>query len=287
PLSGSDRSESATESDMPGLPGYVVPGVSDMGLEGPAAVTIGGITTMEPEIELGPEPSPTEEQLQAELDAQGLAGTPATELPEAGDADPASIYEEMARQGTNPPLEPAGNIASVGAAAEELEAARQAGTGERERDDELSGPGLVEGLVHNVETPGPEQKPERRPREPRATRPLAEEPPTPSSAAPNGERPDIEEQPTAPRRRVQPEGTQTSTRAAPRTTQAHVQARGGTAAGKSGAAGTSRGGTTKSASNSGTTSASSRAKGNARGARGSNETKNSKGTGKGKRGSAH
>ncbi|HEX6798967.1 MAG TPA: alpha/beta hydrolase, partial [Ktedonobacterales bacterium] len=46
PLSGSDRSESATESDMPGLPGYVVPGVSDMGLEGPAAVTIGGITTM-------------------------------------------------------------------------------------------------------------------------------------------------------------------------------------------------------------------------------------------------
>ena len=257
--------ESAAESGMPGTPGYVVPGVSDMGLQGPAAVTIGGITTMEPEIELGPEPSPTEAQLQAELDEQGLAGTPAAELPEAGDADPASIYEEMARQGTNPPLEPAGNIAGVAAGAEELEAARQAG----ERDEDVAGPGQVEGLVHSVETTGPGSVPERRRRETRATRPLADESTTPPSAA-NGGQLSTEEQPTAPQRRIQP-----------REAQAHVQTRGGTSAG---GRDTIRGSTT---SKSGGKSAASRTKGGARSARGSKETKESKGTSKSKHGPEH
>ncbi len=251
------ESESAAEreSDMPGLPGYVVPGVSDMGLEGAATVTIGGITTMEPELELGPEPTPTEAELQAELEEQGLAGTPAEMLPEAGDADPASIDEELARQGTNPPLEPEGNIASVEVAAEELRAAQQMG----KRDDELAGPGQMEGLVHNVETP--ESAPAERPR--RRTRPLDEE-----SA-------DVSEHPTAPQRRVRPDTAQSSTRAAStrREASAHVE--------------TTRGATTGGASPRATmTPRATKGTGQTKGTKGTKGTKDSdrsRGTGKSKR----
>jgi pimeloyl-ACP methyl ester carboxylesterase len=121
--SGSEAGE-AWERDMPGTPGYVVPGVSDMGLEGASTVTIGGITTMEPELELGPEPVPSEAALQADYREQGLEGTPTELLPEAGEAAPSAPPEEQAREGTNPPLAPADNIASVEAAAGEQEAAQ-------------------------------------------------------------------------------------------------------------------------------------------------------------------
>ena len=293
--SGANLAESneRDENAIPGLPGYVVPGVSDMGLQGSAAVTIGGITTMEPEIELGPEPSPTEEQLQAELNAQGLAGTPAAMLPEAGDADPASIYEEMARQGTNPPLEPEGNIASVAAAAEELKAARSTGEPGAHAEQQIERGqerGQMEGLTQIVETP-PAAPAERTPR---ATHPLNAEPAAPagpSTAEASSEQANIEEQPTAPQRRVRSDEAQSSTRVAPRKPSAHVQATRASSAGgaprraqpatdATGSGRTSRGTAGASRTQSGGKSAKST------NARSSKETKKTKATGPNKRTSA-
>lgn len=74
-----------------------------------------------------------------------------------------------------------------------------------------------------------------RARERRATRPLKGEPPPAADA--DGELLDDAEQPTAPRRRVRPEGSQSptsATRAAPREQPAHMQARGHTARGSEG-----------------------------------------------------
>lgn len=212
---GGDGGE-AWERDMPGMPGYVVPGVSDMGLEGASTVTIGGITTLEPELELGPEPVPSEAELQAEYREQGLEGTPSELLPEAGEAAPSALPEERAREGTHSPLAPADTIASV-EAAREREIAQAEG--------EQSGAGGGEGVIRGAPTSPPGATAE-------------EEPPRPSD--------ETDEHPTAPHPRVPP-GPQASARTAPsRRSSAHPAPRA-----KSGKSGSGQGGAKPSGSKSG------------------------------------
>ena len=74
-----------------GTPGAVTPGISDMGFEGLDAITKSGITTIEPEVTLGPASA-------AEV-ASGLTeapSTPAAILPEAGDATPTTPATDTA-----------------------------------------------------------------------------------------------------------------------------------------------------------------------------------------------
>jgi pimeloyl-ACP methyl ester carboxylesterase len=85
-----------------GTPGYTVPGVSDMGLDGPSTPDVGGITALGgPSVTLGPADVPGE-------DADD--GEPSALLPEAGEAEPEDSAEHAARLGLDPPLEPADNI---------------------------------------------------------------------------------------------------------------------------------------------------------------------------------
>jgi len=85
-----------------GTPGYTVPGVSDMGLDGPSTPDVGGITALGgPSVTLGPADVPGE-------DADD--GEPSALLPEAGEAEPDDSDEHAARLGLDPPLEPADNI---------------------------------------------------------------------------------------------------------------------------------------------------------------------------------
>jgi len=125
-----------------GEPGYVVPGVSDMGLDGPSAVTTSitssGTTGAEAPL-LGPA---------AEVGG-GIVNpqdeTSAAALPEAGEAAPEEPAERAAREGVSPPLEPADNIAEVTAAGQDIAAAHARGE-PAERGD-------VAGLAETVRTP--------------------------------------------------------------------------------------------------------------------------------------
>ncbi|MFI5272816.1 MAG: alpha/beta fold hydrolase [Ktedonobacterales bacterium] len=207
----SDERDERDERAIPGLPGYVVPGVSDMGQDGPAAVTIAGITTIEPEIELGPEPERTEQERTQLLQEEGLVGTPADLLPEAGDADPASRAEALAREGVNPPLEPETNIASVATAAQEIEAARG--------DETPPGSGEMPGRSQVIETPEMPGLPEA---------PGAEQAQPGTRAGPAGTNSEGttpaagDEAPTTPQPRVAPRA-QSNAQAAPREPSAHTE----------------------------------------------------------------
>jgi pimeloyl-ACP methyl ester carboxylesterase len=94
------REEPSTRDDAPatagtGEPGYVVPGINDMGLDGPAVVTIGGVGNIAPDASGGAEdasPSFTGD------DAPSLG----EDLPEAGDASPADPDERAAREAQLP-----------------------------------------------------------------------------------------------------------------------------------------------------------------------------------------
>ena len=139
-----DTLAAASEPTEPtvGEPGYVVPGVSDMGLDGLAAVTtsITSSGTMGADAPLlGPE---------AEVGG-GIVNpqdeTSAAALPEAGEAAPEEPAERAAREGVSPPLEPADNIAEVTAAGQDSAAAHAHGE-PAERGD-------VAGLAETVRTP--------------------------------------------------------------------------------------------------------------------------------------
>ncbi|HEV2457255.1 MAG TPA: alpha/beta fold hydrolase [Ktedonobacterales bacterium] len=130
---------------MPGSPGYVVPGVSDMGLDGPAAVTVGDITTLEPELTLGPE-EPESPVAGDQRVSEGEGDEMLELLPEAGAAAPEDSAEQGAREGDGPPTEPDANSADVAEAARDLAVSHTA-------DDTLAGPGDVAGLAHVVQTP--------------------------------------------------------------------------------------------------------------------------------------
>ncbi|MGH2484706.1 MAG: alpha/beta fold hydrolase, partial [Ktedonobacterales bacterium] len=104
---------SAEEAEMPeeqgepqtGTPGAVVPGVSDMGLDGPSTTDVGGVAALEDDgVTLGP---PTEQASSAD-DEQPQS--PAAMLPEAGDAAPDDPAEQSARSGEDPAVDPGANI---------------------------------------------------------------------------------------------------------------------------------------------------------------------------------
>lgn len=143
PLDMPEPSEPAEPAEpVVGEPGYVVPGVSDMGLDGPAAVTTSATSSGTAGAEaplLGPA---------AEVGG-GIVNTQdetiAAELPEAGEASPEEPADRAAREGVSPPLEPADNIAEVTAAGEGIAAAHARGEPE-ERGD-------VAGLAETVQTP--------------------------------------------------------------------------------------------------------------------------------------
>jgi hypothetical protein len=80
---------------MPGTPGYVVPGVSDMGLDGPAAVTYGGVANDDPSAT----PETPEARGSSTATAESDDTSPAALLPEAGDAQPEDVAERQARDG--------------------------------------------------------------------------------------------------------------------------------------------------------------------------------------------
>jgi len=124
------------EDAMVGEPGAVVPGVSDMGLEGPNTSDVGGITTLEePGVTLGPA-APLEPATAAES-----ADAPAVILPEAGSTGAPSPAEEAARSGENPPLAPAANIGQPAQPAGGMNTADAASAGD------------VAGLAQTVQTP--------------------------------------------------------------------------------------------------------------------------------------
>ncbi|WIG58521.1 MAG: hypothetical protein OJF49_001267 [Ktedonobacterales bacterium] len=68
-----------------GTPGAVTPGVSDMGFEGLDAITKSGITTIEPEVTLGPASA-----AEVTVGLSEAPSTPAAILPEAGEAGDAT-----------------------------------------------------------------------------------------------------------------------------------------------------------------------------------------------------
>ncbi|MGZ3679775.1 MAG: alpha/beta fold hydrolase [Ktedonobacterales bacterium] len=105
-LPSSAATEQAAEP-MTGTPGYVVPGVSDMGLDALSTVTYGGVANVDPSAT--PEaPDAHAIQVAAEIDS-----SPEALLPEAGDAEPSDAAERRAREEEYPPFEPGDNIADV------------------------------------------------------------------------------------------------------------------------------------------------------------------------------
>lgn len=93
----------AESEPMTGTPGYVVPGVSDMGLDALATVTYGGVAN------INPSATPEAEATQAPTASDETS--PEALLPEAGDAEPSDTAERLAREGIYPPVD--GNIADV------------------------------------------------------------------------------------------------------------------------------------------------------------------------------
>lgn len=143
PLDTPEPSEPVESAEpVVGEPGYVVPRVSDMGLDGPAAVTTSATSsgTMGAEAPLlGPAAevgggivNPQDESI-------------AAALPEAGEAAPDEPADRAARAGVSPPLEPADTIAEVTAAGRDIAAPHARG--------EPEGRGAVAGLAETVQTP--------------------------------------------------------------------------------------------------------------------------------------
>ncbi len=96
----------AEESDpMTGTPGYVVPGVSDMGLDALATVTYGGVGNIDP--------SATQDEQATHALTLSDESSPEALLPEAGDAEPSDAAEHQARAEGYPLFDPESNIASV------------------------------------------------------------------------------------------------------------------------------------------------------------------------------
>lgn len=96
---------------MTGTPGYVVPGVSDMGLDALSTVTYGGVANIDPSA------TPDTPQAQATSASARDDASPEALLPEAGDAEPSDTAEHQAREGNYPPFESEGNIADVATSA--------------------------------------------------------------------------------------------------------------------------------------------------------------------------
>jgi hypothetical protein len=100
-----------------GTPGAVVPGVSDMGLDGPSTPDLGGVAALEDDgVTLGP---PTEVTPANDEESQ----SPAAMLPEAGDTAPDDPAERSARSGEDPAVDPGANIGYTGATDAPSEAA--------------------------------------------------------------------------------------------------------------------------------------------------------------------
>lgn len=121
-----------TDELMTGTPGAVVPGVSDMGLEGLSTPEVDGIAALDDEgVSLGqPEQRPSAEGSRDESIAEML--------PEAGDVSPENDAEREARAGVEPPSAPATNI----------------GYAESSSDEGTAAPtGDVAGPVEVVQTP--------------------------------------------------------------------------------------------------------------------------------------
>lgn len=106
---GADTEEN---EPMTGTPGYVVPGVSDMGLDALSTVTYGGVGNIDPS-------ATPDAQAQATHASEVSDETsPEALLPEAGDAQPSDMQtsdmeEREALAGDSPLFEPEGNIADV------------------------------------------------------------------------------------------------------------------------------------------------------------------------------
>ncbi len=126
--------ETITGDAMVGEPGAVVPGVSDMGLEGANTPDVGVTGTMRDEITLGPAGAVPDK-------GTGPSDSPSALLPEAGSAGSSSREEQEARAGEEPPLAPASNIGHEPEPASGTENADIAGSGD------------VQGLAHTVQTP--------------------------------------------------------------------------------------------------------------------------------------
>lgn len=122
-----ERSEPET-----GSPGAVVPGVSDMGLDGPSTTDLGGVAALEDDgVTLGPPADVTP--------ADGEESqSPVAMLPEAGNAAPDDPAEQSARSGEDPAVAPGANIGYTGATDAPAEAAPH---------------GDVAGLAQIVQTP--------------------------------------------------------------------------------------------------------------------------------------
>jgi pimeloyl-ACP methyl ester carboxylesterase len=126
--------ESLTVDALVGEPSAVVPGVSDMGLEGLNTPDLGGIAALDEEgVTLGPD--------EIAAAAEAPSGSPEALLPEAGVAGPQTPEEREARAGEHPPLAPATNIGQEGEPAGGTENA------------DIAGEGDVAGLAHMVQTP--------------------------------------------------------------------------------------------------------------------------------------
>lgn len=103
-----------------GTPGYTVPGVSDMGLDGASAVPF-GMSGNEPEASLTTADAAGGDEATTPANATSAttldADSPAALLPEAGDARPLDAAEHAARESTDPPIAPVTNISVPPAAA--------------------------------------------------------------------------------------------------------------------------------------------------------------------------
>ena len=208
---GYTRAGDEVAEPMPGTPGYVVPGVSDMGLDGPATVTYGGVANTDPSAT----PETPEARAFSTATAEGDDTSPAALLPEAGDAQPEDMAERQAREGNEPPVTPAGNIADV-ATTEQHERVTTAETAVTTPNDTVQTPTDAVGTPEEVVTAGD----------------AGDETETVTPIAPR------QPNPTVPRRsgsRSQPlqSGTSQSTRSAPREPGARVEGRGGKSSGRS------------------------------------------------------
>jgi len=117
----------ATGEEVTGGAGYVTPGVSDMGLEGPNAETVGtGLSATETVPTASS--TPTDTAAAGAGRAAPSADSPTELLPEAGDvAPPSDEAEREARAGVSPPVSEGANIADTVLAGSPLGADEGAG----------------------------------------------------------------------------------------------------------------------------------------------------------------
>ena len=156
-MAPAEEADMTEERDEPqtGTPGAVVPGVSDMGLDGPSTTDVGGVAALEDDgVTLGP---PTE---QAPNDRE-QSQSPVAMLPEAGDAAPHDPAEQSARSGEDPAVAPDANIGYTGAT--------KASSDSTPRGD-------VAGLAQIVQTPdGSTHAPQRQMATPERATPRADD----------------------------------------------------------------------------------------------------------------